>query len=106
MASAGYYHYYYWKQAGLSTSVRGREIGDRQNFQDRFTNYFCLDRKSVRQRLSELFDSPQSILLTGNSSAQAIVRISAPESVSDEMLNQTIKITASFDVDDFPSTWL
>lgn len=42
----------------------------------------------------------------GNSPAQAIVRISVPESVSDEMLNQTIKITASFDVDDFPSTWL
>jgi hypothetical protein len=50
--------------------------------------------------------SPQSILLTGNSPSQAIVRISVPESVSDEMLNQTIKTTASFDVDHFSSTWL
>jgi hypothetical protein len=50
--------------------------------------------------------SPQSILLTGNSLAQAIARTSVPERVSDEMLNQTIKITASFDVDDFSSTWL
>jgi hypothetical protein len=67
------------------------------------TIFIWTGKVSVNDYLSY---SPQSILLTGNSPAQAIVRISVPESVSDQMLNQTIKIMASFDVDDFPSTWL
>jgi hypothetical protein len=61
--------------------------------------------ESVRQRLSELFVTKH--LAYGQFAVAGHCQdLSVPESVSDEMLNQTIKITASFDVDDFPSTWL
>ena len=66
-----------------------------KNFQNRLPNYFpAYEEISVD---SYLIYSPGSVVLQSNSSARGYVRISLPATLPDGMLNQTAKITASFD---------
>lgn len=65
-----------------------------KNFQNRLANYFpAYEEISVDSYLSY---SPSSLVLQSNTSAQGFVKISLPANLPDGMLNQTAKITASF----------
>ncbi len=67
-----------------------------KNFQNRLTNYTPSgDEVPVANYLEY---SPPEVILPSNSTARGSVSIAIPANAPDEMLNMTLKITASFDV--------
>ncbi|MGI0036027.1 MAG: hypothetical protein ACRD98_09180 [Nitrososphaera sp.] len=67
-----------------------------KNFQNRFTNYSPSGDEVPAGNYLKY--SPPEMVLPSNSTARGSVTISLPADVPNEMLNTTIKITASFDV--------
>ncbi len=67
-----------------------------KNFQNRLTNYTPSgDEVQVANYLKY---SPSEVILPSNSTARGSVTIAIPADAPEEMLNTTLKITASFDV--------
>jgi hypothetical protein len=68
-----------------------------KNFRNKFANYSPSGEEVPADKY--LRYSPPSILIPSNSSARGSVMIAIPSDISDEMIGETIKITASFDLE-------